>query len=34
MREWVVVTPATDWRALAAESMAFVAAQAAASLKK
>ena len=34
MREWVVVSPATDWRALAAESMAFVAAQAAASTKK
>jgi len=33
MREWVVVTPATDWRALAAESMTFVAAQAAASTK-
>ena len=27
MREWVVVTPATDWRALAAESMEFVATQ-------
>jgi len=34
MREWVVVTPATDWRALAAESMEFVATQAAASRKK
>ncbi len=29
MREWVVVTPATDWSALAAESMAFVHAAAA-----
>ena len=26
MREWVVASPATDWPALAAESMAFVAA--------
>lgn len=26
MREWVVAAPATDWRGLAAESMAFVAA--------
>ena len=34
MREWVVAAPATDWRALAAESMAFVAAQAAASSQK
>ena len=34
MREWVVVAPTTDWRALAAESMAFVAATAAASIKK
>lgn len=35
MREWVVVAPTTDWRALAAESMDFVAAQAAeASAKK
>ena len=33
MREWVVVTPATDWRALAAESMGFVAAQRADRLK-
>ncbi|MEO6116936.1 MAG: hypothetical protein ABIP33_11175 [Pseudolysinimonas sp.] len=31
MREWVVAAPATDWRALAAESMAFVQATAAAS---
>jgi hypothetical protein len=30
MREWVVAAPTTDWRALAAESMAFVVAQAAA----
>lgn len=29
MREWVVAAPTTDWPALAAESMAFVAAQAA-----
>jgi hypothetical protein len=35
MREWVVAAPTTDWRALAAESMGFVAAQAAAaSVKK
>jgi hypothetical protein len=34
MREWVVATPATDWRALAAESMHFVASQATASVKK
>ena len=34
MREWVVAAPATDWRALAGESMAFVAASAAASIKK
>jgi len=33
MREWVVVTPATDWSALAAESMDFVAAQRADRLK-
>jgi len=33
MREWVVVTPATDWSALAAESMRFVAAQRADRLK-
>ena len=33
MREWVVVTPTTDWRALAAESMALVKA-AATSAKK
>ena len=31
MREWVVAAPSTDWRALAAESMAFVEAAAAAS---
>ena len=29
MREWVVAAPTTDWRALAAESMEFVAAAAA-----
>ena len=34
MREWVVAMPATDWRALAAESMAFVRAAAAPSPKK
>jgi len=34
MREWVVASPATDWRALAAESMDFVKAAAAASIKK
>ena len=34
MREWVVAAPTTDWSTLAAESMAFVAAQAAASVKK
>ncbi len=34
MREWVVAAPVTDWRALAAESMAFVKAAAAASVKK
>ena len=34
MREWVVAAPSTDWPALAAESMAFVAAAAAASIKK
>ena len=33
MREWVVAAPTTDWRALAAESMGFVAAAAAASSK-
>jgi hypothetical protein len=33
MREWVVAAPTTDWRALAAESMEFVAAAAAASDK-
>ena len=34
MREWVVVDPTTDWRALAEESRAFVAAADAASIKK
>ena len=34
MREWVVAAPTTDWRALAAESMEFVKAAAAASIKK
>ena len=34
MREWVVAAPATDWRGLAAESMAFVAAGAAASTQR
>lgn len=34
MCEWVVVTPAADWRALAEESRAFVAAAGAASIKK
>ncbi len=34
MREWVVVTPAADWRRLAEESRAFVAATGAASIKK
>ena len=34
MREWVVAAPTTDWRALAAESMEFVKAAAAASTQK
>jgi hypothetical protein len=34
MREWVVAAPSTDWHALAAESMAFVTAQAAAASAK
>ena len=34
MREWVVASPTTDWRALAAESMEFVQAAAEASVKK
>ena len=33
MREWVVAAPTTDWRALAEESMVFVAAGAAPSKK-
>ena len=34
MREWVIAAPTTDWRALAAESMAFVATRAAAASDK
>ena len=34
MREWVVVAPTADWRALAAESMRFVKEAAATSLKR